>query len=96
MTLALRPVDRVSLIGERSPTRADIPALGALMLDAYRGTIDFEEETLERSVAEIQRTFGGDYGPFMPECSRIVEREGQIVPRRCSLAGRNGHSWPMP
>jgi ribosomal protein S18 acetylase RimI-like enzyme len=79
MTVALRHLEHAPLPGSRAPSIDDIPRLGALMLDAYRGTIDFEEETLEQSIAEINRTFAGEYGPFMPECSRIVERDGRLV-----------------
>lgn len=37
----------------RSPTPDDRLALADLMLDAYVGTIDYEGETLEQAVAEI-------------------------------------------
>ncbi len=38
----------------RQPTLADDAALAALMLDAYRGTIDDDGETLEDASTEIQ------------------------------------------
>jgi ribosomal protein S18 acetylase RimI-like enzyme len=79
MTVGLRRAARVLLPGERAPRPSDKPGLAALMLDAYRGTVDFEDETLDQAIAEIERTFGGGYGRFMPECSRVVERNGQIV-----------------
>jgi ribosomal protein S18 acetylase RimI-like enzyme len=50
------------------------------MLSAYAGTVDDEGgETLETALAEIDATLGGDYGPFMPEHSVVVERAGRIV-----------------
>lgn len=38
---------------------ADLDALAGLMLDAYRGTTDFEDETYEDAVAEVQSFFDG-------------------------------------
>lgn len=63
----------------RSPTEGDIEALGELMYRAYLGTIDYEDETLEQSVAEIRKTYQGDYGRFDPEHSSIAERNGLVV-----------------
>jgi ribosomal protein S18 acetylase RimI-like enzyme len=79
MTLRLCPTVAPELPGARSPTEDDRPALAQLLLDAYRGTIDEEEETLEQALAEIERTFGGEYGPFMRAESRVVERDGELV-----------------
>ena len=45
------------------------------MLDAYRGTIDDEGETLEDALAEVDRTFAGEYGEFLGAFSRVIERE---------------------
>ena len=43
----------------RSPTRDDHGALAELMLDAYRGTIDYEGEGIEEAVAEVAGHFDG-------------------------------------
>jgi predicted GNAT family acetyltransferase len=51
----------------------DIPALGELMLTAYKGTIDYEGETVEDAISEIQNTLQGKYGLFLNECSFLIE-----------------------
>ncbi len=79
MTLRLGPTAVPQLLGFRSPTEQDRFELAQLLLDAYRGTVDQEGETIEQALAELDRTYGGEYGPFMPEESRVVEREGKLV-----------------
>jgi ribosomal protein S18 acetylase RimI-like enzyme len=79
MTLRLWPSAVSPLLGSRPPTEQDKLELAQLLLDAYRGTIDQEEESIEQALAEIVRTFAGEYGPFMPAASRVVEREGKLV-----------------
>jgi hypothetical protein len=39
----------------RTPEMRDLPALAELMLEAYRGTIDYESETITEAVDEVQR-----------------------------------------
>ena len=41
----------------RPPTAADRDALARVMLDAYRGTIDYEDETIVEAVAEVDAWF---------------------------------------
>lgn len=79
MTLRLSPTVTPPLSGSRSPTEHDKLELAQLLLDAYRGTIDQEQETIDQALAGVQRTFGGEYGPFMRAESRVVEREGKLV-----------------
>jgi GNAT superfamily N-acetyltransferase len=57
----------------------DIPALGPLMYRAYLNTIDYDGESLEQSAAEIAKTVDGEYGEFMPSCSKVATREGHLV-----------------
>jgi RimJ/RimL family protein N-acetyltransferase len=38
----------------------DLDGLAGLMLDAYRGTIDFEDETYEDAVSEVRSFLDGD------------------------------------
>ncbi len=56
---------------------ADTNALAALMLDAYRGTVDDEGEDLEDAVGAIEALFGGDFGELDFAASVVfrVERE---------------------
>ena len=42
----------------RPITRADLVSLADLMLEAYRGTIDYEDETYEEAVAEVESFLG--------------------------------------
>lgn len=63
----------------RAVTEADIPALGRLMLDSYRGTVDYEGEELEDAVAEAGKTLRGGYGRFLADCSSCIELDGKIA-----------------
>ena len=58
---------------------ADIPVLGRLMLESFRGTPDDEGEELPDAIAEVSRTFDGAYGRFMTDCSPAVENDGAII-----------------
>ena len=56
----------------------DREQLGSLLFDAYLGTIDQEEDTLEQAHAEIRKTIDGEYGTFLPGSSMVVERLGLL------------------
>jgi ribosomal protein S18 acetylase RimI-like enzyme len=58
---------------------SDIRALAALMLAAYRYTVDYEGEDEEDAVAEVERTLGGEYGPMIDDCSFVASHEGRVV-----------------
>lgn len=79
MTVRLGPRIQPEVEGARTPTDGDRAALAELLLDAYAGTVDSEEETFDQAVAEIDRTFGGEYGPFMAEHSTVVARGETLV-----------------
>ena len=53
----------------RNPTPADLPTLAALMIDAYTGTIDYDGETLEDSMGEVQSYLNGASGELLLDCS---------------------------
>ena len=63
----------------RSIDPSDVPALGVLMLAAYRGTVDDEGETEADAIAEVQGTLSGEYGPFLADCSFAVDDDARIV-----------------
>ncbi|GAA4632224.1 hypothetical protein GCM10023196_064750 [Actinoallomurus vinaceus] len=65
----------------RSPTRGDIPLLGALMWDAYQGTPDERDvgDGVPSATEEVRLTFDGEYGPFLPEASFVAEEGGRPV-----------------
>ncbi len=95
MRLALTPrrIARIAgLEGARAPSAADREALADLMLDAYRGTIDDEGETLEDAIAEVDRTFAGEYGDFLGAFSRVLERERQLA-SACLITLFEGKPW---
>jgi hypothetical protein len=46
----------------RAGQPADANALAELMLDAYRGTIDYDDETLEDAMGEVQAYLAGERG----------------------------------
>ena len=79
MRLPLTPIDAPLKWPFRALTPHDAPALATLMLDAYRGTIDDEGETPEDALAEIQRTFAGDYGSMLFSASYTVEHEARLL-----------------
>lgn len=61
----------------RPPTHADRDRLAELMLDAYRGTIDYEGETLVEAVAEVDAWFASP-GRLI-EDSLVAIEGGEIV-----------------
>jgi predicted GNAT family acetyltransferase len=63
----------------RPVSEGDVNALGALMLEAYRGTIDYEGEGLEEAIQEVHAVLAGAYGPFIADCSFVIEDEGKML-----------------
>lgn len=58
---------------------ADVPALGGLMHRAYVDTVDYEGETPEQSLEEVRKTIRGEYGSFVPHCSKVFARTGRLL-----------------
>lgn len=57
----------------------DAERVGHLMLEAYRGTIDYAGESLSDSVQEVRGTLAGKYGkPIAPACL-VMEVDGQAA-----------------
>jgi GNAT superfamily N-acetyltransferase len=65
--------------GLRLPLDADVHQLASLIYSAYRGTVDDEGESEADALVEVQKTFGGAYGVFVPSCSAVVERGGRLL-----------------
>lgn len=63
----------------RSVTASDTEALSHLLFDAYLGTIDQEEDTLDQARLEVGRTFSGDYGVFNPTASKVLCAGGRLL-----------------
>lgn len=76
----------------RNVVEEDAPALGALMLAAYRDTVDYEGETLTDAVAEVRKTLAGGYGPFLSNCSFLAERAGGPVAACLVTLGDDGRT----
>jgi ribosomal protein S18 acetylase RimI-like enzyme len=66
----------------RQPARADAPALGGLLLDAYRATVDDEGEDLGAAIAEAEGYFAGTHGRAMPGAS-VVAWRGEVPVAGC-------------
>jgi GNAT superfamily N-acetyltransferase len=77
MKLSRRPLKGAWLF--RPISKGDVEALGGLMFEAYRGTIDYEGETLEEAVEEVCAVLAGTYGPFLEDCSYVIEDEGKML-----------------
>jgi ribosomal protein S18 acetylase RimI-like enzyme len=67
----------------RAVSTCDLIAVSRLMVDAYRGTIDDNGETLEDAIKMLQDTFAGGIGEFLEDCSFLIERDGQAL--ACTL-----------
>ncbi len=67
----------------RHPKPADAPSLGQLMLEAYRGTIDEQDETLAAAIGHVQRFFAGEFGDPLLDSSFVAPEEDE--PRSVTL-----------
>jgi GNAT superfamily N-acetyltransferase len=74
LATAPRPAD----LACRAAAPSDKEALAALMLDAYRGTVDYDDESLDDALREIGHVFSGSYGRFLPDCSFVVADEAEL------------------
>jgi GNAT superfamily N-acetyltransferase len=59
----------------RVPSAEDADALADLMLDAYRGTIDYEDENLEDARSEVARYLAGS--PML-DCSGVCVARDRV------------------
>ncbi|MFJ6686885.1 GNAT family N-acetyltransferase [Streptomyces werraensis] len=64
-----------------NPTSAEIPALGQLMLAAYRGTPDEADAgtTIACATEEIRRVFDGKYGELIQEASFVAHEDNRPI-----------------
>ncbi|TDC98120.1 GNAT family N-acetyltransferase [Actinomadura sp. 7K507] len=66
--------------GFRLFTGDDVPALAALMWDAYRGTPDETDvEGPGGAAREVRLTLDGEYGAFLPAASFVADRDERPV-----------------
>ena len=63
----------------RQPTADDRDRLAELMLDAYVGTIDYDDETIDQAVAEVDGYFAAQAGEPLLAHSLVALEDGTIV-----------------
>ncbi len=63
----------------RSPTPDDAELLGELMLDAFRGTLDYDGETLDEAIQEVRAYFAGTHGRALLACSTLCMERGTLA-----------------
>ena len=68
-------VDRT---GIRIALAADLPAMAAVMADAYRGTVDDEGEDPRAALRELRATAAGAYGPALEPAWLVHERDTEL------------------
>lgn len=78
MKMVLEEQEITQLWDYRTIGEDDIRGLGLLMLESYVGAIDYEGETLEDAISEVEGTLHGKYGPFVRTGSLLIE-EGRAV-----------------
>jgi len=93
MTIVAREALHMRVSWETAPTSDDVPeglgvrpvqpedgaALGTLMSDAYRGTVDDDGETPEEALAEAQGAIGGAWGPLIEDASLMALAGDDVV-----------------
>lgn len=74
---------------------ADIKALAELMLEAYRGTIDYDGETIEDCISEVQAYLAGQRGgqPLLAE-SRLYF-DGDTLVSACLVGEWDDRRQPI-
>jgi RimJ/RimL family protein N-acetyltransferase len=79
----------------RPPRDSDKGALAELMIDAYRGTIDYDGETVEDAAAEVQAYFSGLRGgePLL-NLSRLAFK-GESLISACLAAEWDERQHPL-
>lgn len=78
----------------RSVRSEDKEALAILLFSAYRGTIDDEGDSFADALGEIEKTFRGDYGGFLADCSSVIEA-GEFLSSACLVSFFEPHCAPL-
>jgi GNAT superfamily N-acetyltransferase len=78
----------------RRPTAADAERMGALLLDAYKGSIDDEGEDLEAATAVARGYFEGENGRVLPDLSVSAWR-GPTLVAICAVAWLDVRACPF-
>lgn len=81
-------------VPSRPVTTEDIPALSQLFFEAYDAS---SSSTTSKEDAQniIRGVFDGEFGPFLPDASPVIEDEdGQVVAAAIVLEQREGENLP--
>lgn len=78
----------------RTVRESDREDLSILLYAAFRRTIDDDGETFSDAFAEIDRTFAGDYGELLFDCSYVIER-GEFLASACLIGRSDPHGVPL-
>lgn len=78
----------------RRPTARDTDAMGALLLDAYRGTVDDEGEDLAAATAFAKGFLDGEHGRAMLDLSVAAWRGPSLV-AVCAVAWLDFRTCPF-
>jgi hypothetical protein len=77
----------------RNPANADIAGLANLMLDSYVDTIDYDGETLQDAVKEVEGYFAARTGQPLLDCSWLCF-SGEGLVSACLVAHRSDRPGP--
>jgi len=88
------PAERPGGPTPRAVRPDDREALAVLLYAAYRGAIDDEGETFADAVTEIEKTWQGAYGRFLPGCSFVLQ-EGEFLSSACLVSFFAPHDAPL-
>jgi ribosomal protein S18 acetylase RimI-like enzyme len=94
MEASLRHQSLPASFRARTVRSEDKDSLAILLLAAYRGSADDEGESFADARSEIEKTWNGDYGRFLPGCSFVVE-EGEFLASACLVSYFEPHGAPL-
>jgi len=94
MSLRLKPQTIAKDWLSRTVRTSDAHDLAILLYAAFRGTIDDEGETFADTLCEIEKTFAGDYGRLLPDCSFVIRR-GEFIVSACLISWFEPHKAPL-
>ena len=63
----------------RAVDTSDTDSVGTLLWEAYRGTIDYRDETLDEMKTEAREFFAAKYGPPLPDACVVREIDGRPI-----------------
>lgn len=79
----------------RTAQFTDINVLAELMIDAYRGTIDYDDETVDDAVGEIRAYLAGERGGQPLLAASHLVFAGPLVVGACLVAAQQSRQDPL-